>query len=148
MPFDDWSDDDDMSEEEEERWCAEQRGRVIKYLRDEKVDFHEVGEWPAWHVAPFVSIWAVVSRAHPGWVGWWAISGDLPTDYCTAIDPCHPRTAARVFSESWLAAVNACRPGDTTIGETGLPIELEPLMRSRAELLADWVADDSVWPPP
>lgn len=147
MPFDDCS-DDDMPEEEEERWCAEQREKVVAYLRNEKVDFHDVGEWPAWHLAPYVSIWAVSVRARPEWLGWWAICGDLPTDYCTAAEPVHPRTAAKHFSNSWLASVNGCKPGDETIGETGLPIELEPLMRSRAEALAVWAADESLWPPP
>ena len=26
------------------------------------------------------------SRVRPGSIGWWAISGDLPTDYVTAAD--------------------------------------------------------------
>ena len=45
----------------EERWCNEQRANVVKYLRSQKVEHGSIGDWPAWHVAPYVSIWAVES---------------------------------------------------------------------------------------
>jgi hypothetical protein len=53
----------------EERWCESRRVEVVDYLRREGVGHRRVGEWPAWHVAPYVSVWAVESRTRPGWVG-------------------------------------------------------------------------------
>lgn len=78
----------------EEGWCAEQRKIVAHYLRSQQLNHGRVGEWPAWHDAPCVAIWAIESVARPEWIGWWAISGDLPTDYISAADvepPQHPR---------------------------------------------------------
>ena len=48
--------------EVEERWCGEQRSRVADYLRSQGVDYGRIGQWPAWHLAPYVSIWAIESR--------------------------------------------------------------------------------------
>jgi hypothetical protein len=62
----------------EERWCEEQRTVVADYLRSQKVRHGRIGEWPAWHVAPCASIWAIESLARPEWIGWWVICGDLP----------------------------------------------------------------------
>jgi Domain of unknown function (DUF4826) len=78
----------------EERWCREQRANVARYLRSQKVRHGRIGDWPAWHVAPYVSVWAIESVVQPEWIGWWVISGDLPTDYVSSRDvspPQHPR---------------------------------------------------------
>src|SRR6185312_5607819 len=104
----------------------------------------EIGEWPAWHVAPYVSIWAIESVVAPGSVGWWAICGDLPTDYCSCEEPRHPRTAARTFAASWRAAAADVRP-DGTLGETDLPASLSDMLRSRAEILENWADNDENW---
>src|SRR6266446_5228772 len=45
----------------EERWCNEQRVNVTNYLSSQKVKHGRIGDWPAWHVAPYVSIWAIES---------------------------------------------------------------------------------------
>jgi Domain of unknown function (DUF4826) len=54
----------------EDRWCEAQRAVVADYLRSEKVEHGRIGDWPAWHVAPYVSIWAIESVARPEWIGW------------------------------------------------------------------------------
>ena len=77
------------------------RAQVEPYLRHQAVDHWRVGEWPAWHLAPYVSIWAVESESRPEWVGWWLICGDLPTDYVSAANIKHPREAVRAFAERW-----------------------------------------------
>lgn len=142
------SDDPDV----EERWCLAQQGIVADYLRSQDVKHGRIGEWPAWHVAPYVSIWAIESLARPEWIGWWVICGDLPTDYISAADaepPQHPRTAMRVFAENWLDVVNAWKEGreheNTRIGSQGSREKLGPLLESRAKLLMKWADDDSLW---
>jgi hypothetical protein len=66
----------------EQRWCAERRAEVAAYLAGEGVTLGTIGEWPAWHVAPYVSVWAIGSLKAPGAVGWWVICGDLqPTTF-------------------------------------------------------------------
>ena len=44
----------------EEQWCEARRAEVAAYLEREGVvhgRMHgRIGEWPAWHVAPYVSV--------------------------------------------------------------------------------------------
>src|SRR5262245_54418715 len=135
----------------EERWCDEQRATVCSYLRSQKVDHGRVGEWPAWHIAPYASIWAIESLARPKWIGWWVICGDLPTDYISSGDvkpPQHPRKAMLVFAKNWLEVVKAWKDGreieNTRIGEPSSHDELAPLLEARAKLLLEWAEDDSL----
>jgi hypothetical protein len=69
-PVDAWDDRDD------EKRCDARRREVVEYLGRQPLRFGEVGDWPAWHVAPCVSVWAVESVSEPGIVGWWVICGD------------------------------------------------------------------------
>jgi hypothetical protein len=85
----------------EDRWCATQRSQVVNYLNETKVEHGEIGELPAWHVPPYVAVWVVESRINTGWVGWWVISGNLPTDYVSADMIKHPREAIRAFAKTW-----------------------------------------------
>ena len=136
----------------ERLWCDDQQFRVTEYLRSQGVQHGRIGDQPAWHVAPHVSIWAIESHIRPEWIGWWAISGDLPTDYISAADiepPQHPRKALRAIAERWLAIVIAWEEGreyeGSQIAGGRHNRELAPLLRSRAKTLMDWTDDDSVW---
>lgn len=136
----------------EERWCAEQQKIVADYLHSQKVKHGRIGEWPAWHIAPYASIWAIESLARPDGIGWWVISGDLPTDCISSADvkqPQHQRKAMRVFAGNWLDVVTAWKDGreieNTRIGDPSSHEELGPLLKSRADLLMEWADDDSLW---
>ena len=134
---------------EEEAWCASERDRVVAYLAAGGLNHGEVGEWPAWHVWPHVAVWAVESVSDPGWVGWWAISGDLPTDYTTCGPERHPREGVRDIAQRWRASVSHVETDKPASGwRIGSPEDQEalaPLLASRADLLLAWVADDSLW---
>jgi hypothetical protein len=147
MPKPDYDDPD-----VEERWCNDQQKIVADYLRSQGLKHGRIGEWPAWHVAPYASIWAIESLARPEWIGWWLICGDLPTDYISSADvnpPQHPRKAMRVFAENWLQMVNAWKDGreveNSRIAGSSSHEELGPLLESRAQLLMEWAEDDSLW---
>jgi hypothetical protein len=133
----------------EERWCDERRGQVIAYLKKERVDHGRVGEWPAWHVAPYVSVWAIESKKAPDWVGWWAICGDLPTDYVSSAGISHPREAVRAIGQRWRELVPYLERGErhptVTLGMPENQTELAPLLKARSDLLLDWVNDDNMW---
>jgi hypothetical protein len=133
----------------EERWCAERRAEVTEYLARQRVEHGEVGSWPAWHVAPYVSIWAIESLRAPGDVGWWAICGDLPTDYLSAANVEHPREAMLAFADTWGEAAACMLNGGSPIGVTFGPpeqsSELAPLLQKRADLLRHFAGDDSFW---
>ena len=53
----------------QDQWCAEVRGHVETYLRDEQVEHGRIAEEPTWFVAPYVALWAVESKARPETVG-------------------------------------------------------------------------------
>lgn len=137
----------------EERWCEQQRQCVADYLRSQDVQHGRIGEWPAWHVVPYVSVWAIESHAQPEWIGWWVIGGDLPTDYISAAEiepPQHPRKAIRAIAERWLKLVDAWSKGlddyeGLMIGNRHSRQELAPLLEARARLLIDFANDDSLW---
>ena len=136
----------------EESWCSEQQTIVADYLRSQQLHHGRIGEWPAWHVAPYASNWAIESVDRPEWIGWWAICDDLPTDYISAADvepPQHPRKAMRVFAHKWLEVVSAWKDEreieNTRIGDSSFHNELGPLLESRANLLIEWAEDDTLW---
>lgn len=133
----------------EKQWCNERRAEVAAYLKSEGVNHGRIGEWPAWHIAPYVSIWAIESAKRPEWVGWWVICGDLPTDYVSAETIKHPREAMRSISERWLEVSAYMERGEKhpsiNIGGPGSWSQLSPLLKSRSQVLAKWVRDDNAW---
>lgn len=139
---------DDPTEEADERWCATQREQVLAYLLDEGFQSPVVGEWPAWHVT-LISVWAVESIEQPGSVGWWAVSGDFPTDYTTCSVDCHPRQALREIGLRWQNTAENWKDGKPAYGfglrNVGQERELAPLLAARARLFLDTAADESNW---
>ena len=133
----------------EERWCNERRDVVSVYLQQERVSHGQIGDWPAWHLAPHVSIWAIESKVNPGWLGWWVICGDLPTDYVPATTIKHPRDAMRAIASRWQDASERVSRGqaspDFSIGTPTDWPTLAPQLASRAELLQDWAEDEELW---
>jgi Domain of unknown function (DUF4826) len=131
------------------RWCAERRDEIARYLRQEGMTHGQIGTDPAWHVAPYVSVWAIESVAAPGNVGWWGISGDLPNDYVSADRVKTPREALRAVASLWQEAAACMSRGEEhpkiRIGSGQRDRELAPLLASRAELLLDWVGDADLW---
>ena len=133
----------------EERWCNERREEVREYLHQKGVAHGQIGEWPAWYLAPCVSVWAIESKSNPGWLGWWVISGDLPTDYVSAQTIKHPRDAIRAIAERWSNAAEQMVRGQPSPGfSIGSPSEwpaLAPHLSSRATLLRAWAGDSELW---
>ena len=99
-----------------EQWVGARRAEVTVYLQREGVEHGRIGEWPAWHVAPYVSLWAIESKERPDWVGWWVICGDLPTDYVSAAKIKHPREAIRSIAGEWREQARLMTSGEGEIG--------------------------------
>lgn len=133
----------------EARWLDEQRSVVEDYLKHERLQHGGVAELPDWFLAPYVSIWRVVSPSHPPATGWWAISGDLPTDYRSSSEAKDARGAMGAFAERWRSLAEAMardEPGsETSIGQREDWPELQPLLASRAQILSDWSQADALW---
>jgi len=130
-------------------WLKDQRTRVVEYLLNEHVLHGGVADRPAWYVAPCLALWSVDSRRAPGRAGWWAVSGDVPTDYVSSADAKTARDAMRVFANQWEALAKKMLCGesdaDMRIGARDQWPELAPLLSVRAKLLRRVAADDSHW---
>jgi hypothetical protein len=138
-----------MDEKEEDQWCEERRDEVKFYLEKEGVKHGRIGEWPAWFVAPYVSVWAIESKKTPESVGWWVICGDLPTDYISSNDANDPRQVLEQISARWYEVANCIQKGEphptVEIGKREEWPTLAPLLQSRAEILDDWAKDETLW---
>jgi hypothetical protein len=134
---------------DEERWCADRRKQVRAYLKHVRLKHGRIGTWPAWHVEPYLSLWAIESAARRGCVGWWTLCGDLPTDYLSARRAKHPRTALRAFAKRWLVVARYMESGrahpSIRIGERADWPQLAPLLRDRAKLFAKFARTKSIW---
>jgi hypothetical protein len=134
---------------EMQRWSAAQRQGVLGYLAQRGLGEANLGEWPAWLVMPVVAIWAVESQSHPGTVGLWVVSGDLPTDSILWREAQHPRQALYAIGERWkdVAALwHAGKRSDVLyLQDAGQERDLAPLLAQRAEVLLDLAARDDMW---
>ena len=134
-----------IDDPEEATWVARQRDVVIDYLARERCEHSGVSQEPRWFVSPYVAVWAVRSKANPDRVGWWAVSGDLPTDYITAS---HQKSTGDVlisFAKQWRAAADRMTRGehadDYVVGDPSQAKSLAPLLLKRAELLQQFGED-------
>ena len=102
-----------------------------------------------WFVAPYVSVWPVMSLRAPGSVGWWAIAGDLPTDYISSRGVADVRAVLRSFAARWAEVAGYMRRGEphptVKIGEPADWPELSTHLALRAEMLTDIADDDENW---
>jgi hypothetical protein len=132
----------------EEQWIAEERQKVTEYLEIQGCRHAGVEKWPTFHVEPDLALWAVQSIRHDGRVGWWAISGDVPTDYMSSELGEHPREALRHFSAEWADVADHMRRGvEHPTLNMGTPDQwpaLAEMLQSRADALAGY-ADEEGW---
>jgi hypothetical protein len=135
--------------EVEARWLVEQRSKVQRYLDSQSVRHCGVAYEAAWSVAPYVSVWTVQSLIQPGTVGWWAISGDLPTDYLSGHDANDARSALKAFATRWQEVAEYMLRGEQhptiTLGNAQGLRELGELLLRRAQIIDGWVADTRMW---
>jgi len=133
----------------EEQWVVEQRTIVVEYLAKGRVDHLGVGEWPAFMVPPHFAIWAVQSKRQPGFVGWWAFCGDIPTDYVSRESRDDPRLALGRLLDRWRSylpfLVKGDNPPGIELGSSAGRRSLGELLQTRIALLDQWFGDDGIW---
>ena len=138
-----------MNDDEFDKWAGLQRVQVIEYLTTQGIISPNVGEWPAFDVAPYFAIWAVESKEIEEKIGWWAFSGDCPTDYVTEKGECHPRAALGYLIDSWKGYIPHMRAGRqppaTKFGKGTDLEELGSLLEKRISVFEEWYSDDDLW---
>jgi len=133
----------------EKLWLAEERKKVLDYLAAEGCRHAGVADWPIFYEEPDLALWAVQSTKHSGRTGWWAISGDLPTDYMSSSDGEQPQDALRHFAAEWAEVAGFMRRGEPhpTL-ETGDPRDwpaMAALLEQRAQALEAYADDEEIW---
>jgi len=127
-------------------WVASQREVVTGYLAAQQVEHGGVSLEPRWFLSPYVAVWAVRSRANADRVGWWAISGDLPTDYMTCGREQDAGDILIGFAARWREAAKLMavgqQPDSFCIGPPSRAKELAPMLQARADLLHDFGVDE------
>lgn len=125
-------------------WCADERAKVEAYLEAEGLAHGGLSELPAWEVPPYLAVWGLESLERPGWLGWWVLSGDLPTDVLPADEAGGPREVLAALGARWAGWVEAARAGgdggEHELGEG----DLERL-EERARVLLQLAHDDGAW---
>lgn len=133
----------------EEQWCHARAADVAACVAREGLAHGRLGEWPAWHVMPYASIWAVESQHRPEWIGWWVICGDLPTDVLPAAGLDTPRDALRAFGKRWVAHAQTLDGGTVPAAWTHIPADglpkLAAQLRTRGAALQAWAEDPAAW---
>lgn len=138
-----------MNETELQTWVAKNRRIVFYYLQSQGIENPNVAEWPAFEVAPHFGIWAIESKKTEGKIGWWAFSGDCPTDYVIEDGTCHPRSALKNLLVSWESYIpdmkKGRQPTGIKFGEEANLQELGNFLEARVAVLKDWLNDDELW---
>lgn len=133
----------------EDKWIQDQRENAEDYLRVQQVQHLGVGEYPAFHVYPYLALWAVRSLRFPGRVGWWVITGDLPSDYVSSDEGRHPREVLRAFALHWQELSSFMLRGeehpDVRIGTPDQWPMLGDLLSRRARILQRYADDEEIW---
>ncbi len=138
-----------MNEAELQSWVGKNRKIVFYYLEGQGIENPSVAEWPAFEVAPHFGIWAIESKEVAGKIGWWAFSGDCPTDYVTEDGKCHPRAALQNLLLGWESYIpdmkEGRQPPGVKFGDGSNLKELGDLLEARVEVLRGWLNDDELW---
>jgi hypothetical protein len=133
----------------EKDWCAQQREHVEWFLDQQPINPGRIGEWPAFHIAPHASVWAIESGEEEDLLGWWVITGDLPTDYFSAMELLHPRQVLKAAADRWQMLLDNVENGieDDSISLPGLVEnhELQHILRVRIELLNKTYGQEAFW---
>jgi hypothetical protein len=138
-----------MNDDDIENWVESERIKVAQYLERQGIIKPNVGSWPAFEIAPYFAIWAIESKRSSGKIGWWAFSGDIPTDYVSEDGKCHPRNALSNLLLQWNNYIpfmkSGRNPPDTNFGDEADLILLGGLLEKRIKFLTKTLQDDSLW---
>jgi len=129
---------------DEEDWLDEQQDIAQLYMEKTGAQHGKIEKYPSFYVAPYLAVWAVESGKITNAVGWWVITGDVPTDYVSSSGVGDARAALRAFAERWHNSVELFNKG---IADPAIRLNSETasLLEERTKILSDWVLDDSKW---
>jgi hypothetical protein len=132
-----------------QNWINDQKKCVLDFLREEGASHGGVPDEPDYCVAPHVAVWRVFNPNNVNSIGFWVISGDLPTDYVSSDDAHDVREVLGHFGRLWKEVAEYMTAGKkhptVTIGPPEKWQELAPLLEERAEILCSLAENDECW---
>jgi hypothetical protein len=138
-----------MNDKEFLTWNSSKRAEAISYLEAQGISSPQVGDGPAFEMAPHFGIWCVESKKQSGKIGWWVVVGDCPTDYVAEDGKCHPRAALKNLVKRWKTHIpymkKGVQPPDVKFGDGSNIKELGDLLKKRILILEGWLKDDDLW---
>jgi len=108
---------------------------------------------PAFHIAPIIAVWAVESINNPGWVGFWAFSGNLPGDVISRDwndKNDNPRKALARMNAVWRTYIGHLQKGNNPpnvkLGNNeNQRIEMSGILQENVSMFDSIIDDDSIW---
>ncbi len=142
-----------MNEQDEEKWIKNERHSVIQYIKRNVEEYGNIGEWPAFHIAPIIAVWAVESKKTPGWVGFWAFSGNLPGDVIQRNwndKGDNPRKALSRMNDVWRTYIKHLEignnPPNVNMGIDGSQrMDMAKMLNDKVKMFDEMVNDDDLW---
>ena len=128
-----------MSEEDILKWSRESYQKATAHMADKGVLIDTVSMDNSRYLAPLLAIWKIKST-DKDW--FWAISGDLPTDFMTEEGATDPRDAVRAFSLQWQMKAEVIRVNPDA-DQTQL--DFSALLIGRANGLYEIYEQEELW---
>ncbi len=130
-------------------WIAECRKRLTDELGEECLRHCVIDEEPVAYAPGLACVWALHTPGAPDEVDWWAINGDVPTNYLPVSEAPDPRAFLRAIAPYWRATAYVLERGDQPAELAPVPPEnrqrIGALLHRRADILDEWAADDEAW---
>ena len=125
-----------------QEWVRTQFQKANRFLAEKGVIPSKVLADESRYLAPYMAIWKMESK-RPSNKTYWAMSGDLPSDFVDVKVAATARDAVRHFSMMWqMQAENLVRSGAT---RDATQAKFAQLLVSRAESLYRMHNDDKLW---
>jgi len=132
----------------EAAWFQTARKHIGEYLHRQRVPSDHLPAGPVWAVVPYVSLWHVLGT-RTRTPAFWAIYGDLPTDFIPFDTAPTARDALRAFGERWDTVSEDLLAGrqhpTIHIGNPSELGQLGALLPARAAILRQWASDSDLW---
>ena len=131
--------------EAEAAWLLEQRSKVETFVERHDLDYGALPERPVWFIASSLSVWAVTSNKRPGAVGWWVVSGKVPTDYVSGYDAVDARGALASLARHWTSMAGYTFGKELSVLSAEEQREVRDRARSDIRFLQECAEDDRLW---
>lgn len=129
----------DEIEQRTKEWMRDAYQKAVGFLAQKSIVTESVADSESRYLPPLFAVWKLKSNEQ-NW--YWAISGDLPTDYLDSSAAKNAREAIRVFSMRWQLQAESIR--QTAQGDSN-KIKFANMLEMRAENIYGTFENENLW---